>query len=513
MSTPHRKPAFERACRFLQERPRQSPRASLRTLARQCDVSYVTMWKAAHAVKAGTGPHTFENVERTQQPAPRWRQVLSALCEDLRQGVYPPDRNLPGGAVLLDRYGVSYPTLRRALTAATEEGLLVRYKRTYRVRRLSAATPIGTVAIIAREAPQGEAHSSSYLAHMRSAEQACTRALVRPRILMCDLALGGGYKLSAEDNAFLERLHDSPHVLGVLFLMRGIDPRNGLRLIERLVRQHTPVAVFDEGRGLVLPPHLKKNPLVALHSHSLSEQPGQTVGRHLASLGHLRVAYIAPPSAPLWSRRRLAGLRRALEVQVPRARVLTSVSVVPELNATSLELNAEAQRLLGIADHCGDGTLARSLRRTVHRVREASRDVAGALSLSALSQGTQGSGVYERLLQDPSITAWVGASDRFALDALRFLYARHVPVPDRVSVVGFDDSEEAFVERLTSYNFNTPAVMHAMVHHVLMGSERRRSPRWTAATADIEGYLSQRGSTGAARTRRLPELPATEPAD
>jgi hypothetical protein len=65
-----------------------------------------------------------------------------------------------------------------------------------------------------------------------------------------------------------------------------------------------------------------------------------------------------------------------------------------------------------------------------------------------------------------------------------------------LSVISFDDTLEAFLWKLTSYNHNVSAIMHAMLAHIL-------DPRMTAdapgrgAAVEIEGFVTQRGTVAA----------------
>jgi DNA-binding LacI/PurR family transcriptional regulator len=98
-----------------------------------------------------------------------------------------------------------------------------------------------------------------------------------------------------------------------------------------------------------------------------------------------------------------------------------------------------------------------------------------------------------------SATAWVCANDTVSSRALWFLRRARVGVPSRVSLIGFDDSEEAFRQNLTSYNWNVSGIMAAMVAHILdwHPSKSRRAP---LRPAEIEGYVTERGSVARRRT-------------
>lgn len=60
----------------------------------------------------------------TERQDPAWRLIADALRTDIAHEVYPPGAPLPGESQLADRYEVSRPTVRRAITTLVGEGLL-----------------------------------------------------------------------------------------------------------------------------------------------------------------------------------------------------------------------------------------------------------------------------------------------------------------------------------------------------------------------------------------------------
>jgi DNA-binding LacI/PurR family transcriptional regulator len=91
-------------------------------------------------------------------------------------------------------------------------------------------------------------------------------------------------------------------------------------------------------------------------------------------------------------------------------------------------------------------------------------------------------------------TAWVGVTDEIALEALRHLHEAGISVPREISVMGFDDTMEAFMAEMTSYQFNTLGAMRPTLDHILRPrvpeAERDRKP------VTIEGFVNERQSTG-----------------
>jgi DNA-binding LacI/PurR family transcriptional regulator len=107
--------------------------------------------------------------------------------------------------------------------------------------------------------------------------------------------------------------------------------------------------------------------------------------------------------------------------------------------------------------------------------------------------------VMERALEQTDVTVWVCANDSAAIEAIEFLSRNRVRVPDDISVVGFDDGVEASLLKLTTYNFNGQAAVHAILSHVLNPGRGNREGN---APEEIEGFLVERESARRVRTER-----------
>jgi DNA-binding LacI/PurR family transcriptional regulator len=85
------------------------------------------------------------------------------------------------------------------------------------------------------------------------------------------------------------------------------------------------------------------------------------------------------------------------------------------------------------------------------------------------------------------------ASDVTACMALRFCTSRGIVPGKDIAVIGFDDTEEAFTDNLTSYNFNVPGYVSSMLAHLLEPSSPARSV--TNMDIELDGIVIQRQST------------------
>lgn len=62
------------------------------------------------------------------RPKLLWEQVYEDLAADIQSGLLPPRSRIPGEHDLVERYGVSRPTVHRALVELVNVGLAITVK-------------------------------------------------------------------------------------------------------------------------------------------------------------------------------------------------------------------------------------------------------------------------------------------------------------------------------------------------------------------------------------------------
>jgi len=248
-----------------------------------------------------------------------------------------------------------------------------------------------------------------------------------------------------------------------------------------------PVALLDENsRGAEL---LRKHASTLLRGFAMgtSEVCGGLVGEYLLSRGHRRVVFVAPHDTRA-ARTRWAGVCKPFEQAGLRDSVMFRSMALPD----SGEVWRSA-RYTALRNSMADAEL-----RYASHERNAPRagSIMGARSsltfaISVLAHAHAPSFCAETLQSCPS-TAWVAYNDDIALVLLEQLRGMGVQLPRDLSLIGFDDTLEGIAHGLTTYSFNIPAIVGAMLEHVL--APKRTSPR--AGIVEIPGMVLERKTSG-----------------
>jgi DNA-binding LacI/PurR family transcriptional regulator len=437
---------------------------SLGELSRRCGFSRATVHRAVrrlcsqgllsaerhrgiHINKEAPEPVDVAPAAPLVPPRPRWQQVADGLVEGVISGRYGAEVAFPSAKQLCAELQATHATVAAALRCLVRRGRLVAVGRSHRVVRQAAPADAKVLLIAAESSMEWLSRATPRAFEVwRTLEQECHH-----RRLTLSVAA------AAEVLRRPSLLRRSGQV-GFLMLPLTI-PRSRLHQLSLLLRDsQRPVAVLDE-QGAQLPGGLTDARRCLTVRMATSSRSAEQVGRFLSDLGHRHLAYICLAPGDSITRLRYEGLAAVLAGagSVALAHPEPAVDVEATLNATPL------YRRYREAVRRGSEALAARLggRRTEVGVDDFTWPVARrALVSRSLAP------VLANLLKGPC-TAWVCYNDELALLTLDYLAERRVSVPGRVSVVGFDDTLEAFGRALTSYNFNAPAAVRAMLDHVL----------------------------------------------
>jgi DNA-binding LacI/PurR family transcriptional regulator len=99
----------------------------------------------------------------------------------------------------------------------------------------------------------------------------------------------------------------------------------------------------------------------------------------------------------------------------------------------------------------------------------------------------------DSLLKKRSITAWVFANDSIANVLLSYARMRCPDILKRIAVVSFDNSARAIQQRLTSFDFNLPAIAQMTYRHVMKWPLPAAFKKQTVV--ELDGIIVERESS------------------
>ncbi len=478
--------------------PGESSLPSRRRMATEAGVSLVTISKAVGILKRegllttsrrhGTRP-TAAVVGASKAPrGKKWERIAGRIVSDIAAGAYEHGEALPTCGEVARRYGVSSPTVRKALASLHARRVLSMRGSRFVVPERKRADHSRVLLVFTRELYLHRTLAIYHRRHelLRALESESARAGLRLHIVPYRFVDGAIVEppLDARDGG------TTP--IGAVVLSAGLEDLDLVALADGLSADGVPVSLLDEN-GTVWPRFRRPRRRVRLFSLANSPACGEAVGRCLLGYGHRSIAYLSPFGHAGWSRARLVGIRRAFEAAGFGHRVKAFERWQPEPQSEPLaeayEINSIVERLI---DRGLDPRkpLEKRLAAALPRAKPTLRTIlAGDRFAEALVP------LMADALRCEGITAWVAATDVVALECGRFLEEHGVRVPRDLSLAGFDDSPDAYVRRLTSYNFNVSALVRAMIDFAIAPASF--SCMHGSGIVEIPGHMSERDSVAA----------------
>jgi DNA-binding LacI/PurR family transcriptional regulator len=237
--------------------------------------------------------------------APKYKRIYLELRKSLTDRVYRPGNKMPSESELVERFGASRPTVRRALAQLESEGLIE--------RRMGSGT------IVSPQIRQNALVFGLLIPELGTTEIfepicqgiAQARAGGRHDLLWGSSVLkGASRELQAEH---LCRYYIERGVSGVFFApMEHLEGRDTVnRSIARALDEaRIPVVLLD--RDIELFPARSKYDLVGIDNH----RAGFVLAEHLLLSGSRRVAFLASPFSAHTVAARMRGYHEALQTHL-----------------------------------------------------------------------------------------------------------------------------------------------------------------------------------------------------
>ena len=384
---------------------------------------------------------------------------FAQLKRGIEDGIYPWDSPLPLIKELSTEWNCHTQTVSKVLDMAVQAKLLLRHGRFH------------------------------FLALHKS-----SRKVSSPTILCLGAgAPDGHFRMDSDRESDFWRELGVQASLAGLSLVRSVwnggsirPETNTLGVIATSWHYQDPMAICKEVSKLKLPAcvwfdehNLDTNSInsrIHFHDQGHSAENGSLLTRHLLELGHKHLAFISPWHANPWSQKRLKGIEEEAKKCGARVEIF------------SLNGDSEWDRLMPAET---DPLLVKKFpAATIANIIEGSSERVRNFMIAELGWNRIRKDMAPLLKQAfaSGATAWIGANDVCALNALNWLGERKIPVPKCISVAGFDDTLEALRSNLTSFRFSCASVARAMIYQILTSSR-------TSSLTRHKGMVVVRGTT------------------
>lgn len=441
-------------------------------------------------------------------PMPRhvqkWEQIKTRIANDVLNGKFGSSEPLPSLGEMKSHYAVSYGTLHKALGSLQSAGFISTHKKTFRPELFSSYHYKTRLLFLTWFDPaQVETNATSLWAKgfifggnkgndfFSEFEQLCHKKKFAFDIL--------GYSLHDNTITFvgpnlikrnaIENLDD---YYGICVLKTHLLSPGFSSLVMRLGQTGKPVAVIDSpGNGDFI---FRGSAKTTVHHFSLrdSEIAGKKIGRFLLELGHRDVAFISPCHKEFWSEKRYRGLCNAFELASEHRHVHLHV-LDQEFDAMATKdgkIESVLSRMPSFVDFLKSQKIIPEERITDIKSLVLTR-ISHGIFITIMGDVLEP--VFEKAYADRRISAWVCADDRIALLAQSFLLKKKAAIPQEVSVIGFENTEEAIFAELSSYEFDVAGVAQAMIAFFLNPEFFKQHK---AGALNCDGFIVPRGTTG-----------------
>lgn len=434
----------------------------------------------------------------------KWKKVESNIAQDLFCRALDVLQPLPSIQELRHRYGASYPVLKKALFSLEDQGILTSFKKTYKPNLFLRSGHITKILVLLPIEPdrinpaaidfkeKGFDISPRGVSFLKELEN-----IKFSQNLTFDI---WGYYYKNNSAVYI-----GPD-LTICSLQEKIESYYGICMIKstqftpvfssthfQFSEHSIPMAILDEDGSMSKSLVRGKNKNIRFFPIALSDLAGQKIGKFLLELGHREIAYISPWYKEEWTINRHLGLSKAFALAQGSANVHLFVDnryPAPVIQLENLKLDESISQLPSIQKIISTHTFL-----SEEQANVIAFEVGRTFNLAIINQriGIFLQPLFEQALANPAITAWVCADDVMAVLALRFLRKKGVAIPQKISVVGFEDIPEAHSSGLTTFNYDVRGITQNMVAYIsnpmLFSEEKGHS-------IEKNGFLVIRGSTG-----------------
>jgi DNA-binding LacI/PurR family transcriptional regulator len=442
-----------------------------------------------HSQKSGVDPlHDWQPGPR---PASKWESLKLQMEQDIFNGNFAPSNTLPALRQLQLRYGIGYKTLRKAIDAMVNEGVIKRHNLSINLFQNIQRNSYASIIFFGLSDESGGLLMQN---DWQRQSVATLQDLCRKNNI--NFLLAGYPPLRKKHNTDnIAMLHDRYSIIGYIIWAYEMSLPMLENLIRNLSQYKKPLVIMDEMGDMHIPEEFftyKQTKVFRLPGRNAGKQ----VGRYLLELGHRNIAYLSYCHKESWSVWRCQGLRQAFAEAGFEGRVTEFVLDGKDNWQRNCPPNFNMDRKLGNMD-----SLFKSLDRLSrqHSFPVFFKKMRGeAEDYKLLAQLTlQFSPIVKEVLANKKITAIVAANDLMALVARHNLMAYGVRIPRQISLIGYDDSNASVDYNFSSYNFSFADASHKMIMYII-DPHNKFFPRYDC-NFQWDGMIVERTSTARPR--------------
>lgn len=422
------------------------------------------------------------------QNLPIWLRTKNAIHKDISDGRFRDTDVFPTVKELCRSYNVSYPTIRKALNALTEEKLLQPEGSHLRVAGRRHTDRRQRIAFISRQYAE-EAQGRLPHRHLRDlliVDAECRRLnlhLSHVRIQVDDRKPF----IASDPDGILTTSTGAQDILGIIIQPMTYEEFFG-DVWPKVLRTAKPVAILKAHLNELSFLTGRRGPATAIMETGNNFEAGLAMGRYLVSRGHTQAAYFGYFRDSPWVQSRLEGLRKAFsDAGYPDAVDACLSEMRNEEESAGIVQGSPDERYYGRILNGHQGAAATGFECTIWR--ELLDHLPGAYDAAFVHQAIEH--LCTQALKKRGPTVWVGASDQVALVCMSVLNRNGI-TRRQISVAGFDDTIRALQAGLTTYNFGEDAAIHRAVNYVLHPGAPGRPQ--ASGVETVDGMIVERAS-------------------
>lgn len=487
---------------------------STRRIAQECRVNRGTVLRVIHALSSeglittirkpsimiGRKPSTEAFAVNPQQTlGPRSMEVCRSLLRDIIDCRLRPGSMLPTFKELRALYGCSPVTLHAAVSSLITTGHLERFKNGYRVHQPTAVSgKLSLMLIIPEKRPKSGRIPNRIAGFWIDIARECDR-------LNVDLETYGFYcadssrERSEKFRSFTRKVNE--RALGYFIVLVDSEPSDILDVMSVLRGSEKPVAIWDVGRTSIMPipKPFRNNPKILIIGRSVIKSGGALIGRRLIELGHRRVAVIMTKH---WGNELIF---QGLQKSFSEAGLDESLIFLPVNEKTvSFDWKTPNASKAREALHQGVSKAAHIIDEQWKHFSHLEDQFRAGIWNHYYNREIRR--IFQCALSDPSVTCVVGIhwDARLVDDICR---ENRISIPKHLSLVGVLNSAEHIAAGITCCDWNFPAVVNAMVDHLLKPAPLHKNRH---RLVEIQSILVERQSSGSVTTHNNRPDPSHE---